>query len=211
VGRISLESTSSENLEAKRIDRYLRYCLPYELLWESLNDIFAFRLRNKVELFPAADLMVLQRGARLPVVVCYYNCVLLNLGDGQIDLTVTPPESFGDMQKQMFVELHQPIHRSNVWFDSAWCMARKLPAVKLRLRAGELAVLPIGSSYCISVVRDCYLMSWSFVGCSLDCLKEVMSLVDKTGDYKRKEVLLEALARYRRIRERKFPLLSNEV
>jgi|JI9StandDraft_2_1071091.scaffolds.fasta_scaffold1663243_1 hypothetical protein len=38
-----------------------------------------------------------------------------------------------------------------------------------------------------------------------------MSLVDKTGDYKRKEVLLEALARYRRIRERKCPLLTNEV
>ncbi len=132
----------------------MRYCVPCDLLWESLNDIFSFRLRNKTELFPAPDLMVLQRGARLPVVVCYYNCVLLNLGDGEIDLTVTLPESFEDMQKQMFVELHQLIHRSNVWFDSAWCMARKLPAVRLRLRAGEMVVLPISSSYCVSVVND---------------------------------------------------------
>ena len=74
-----------------------------------------------------------------------------------------------------------------------------------------MAILPIGSTYCVSAVRDCYLMTWSFVGCSLNSLKEVMSLVDKTGDYKRKEVLLEALARYRRIRERKCPLLTNEI
>lgn len=162
---------SSINSEAKRIDRCLRYYLPQELLWESTNDIFAFRLRNKSDIFPAPELMVLQQGARLPVTVCYYNCVLLNLGDGPMDITVTPAESFGDMQKQMFVELHQPINRCNFWFDSAWCAARKLPASRLRLRAGEILVLPIGSTYCVSVVRDCYLMTWSFVGCSLDCLK----------------------------------------
>ena len=62
-----------------------------------------------------------------------------------------------------------------------------------------MAVLPIGSCYCLSAVRDCYVMSWSFVGCSLKCLQELMSLVDKTGDYKRKEVLLEALDKYRRM------------
>ena len=154
---------------------------------------------------------MLQRGARLSVVVCYYNCVLFNLGDGTIDLTVTPPESFGEIQKQMFTEMHQSIHRSNVWFDSTWCVSRGLSSTRLLMRTGEMVVLPVGSSYCLSAVRDCYLMSWSFVGCSLDCLKEVMSLVDKTGDYKRKDVLLEAQARYRQIRKRKCPLLSSEM
>lgn len=80
--------------------------------------------------------MLLQKEARLPVTVCFYNCVLLNLGDGPIDLVITSPESFSEVQKQMFVELHRSIHRCNIWFDSAWCIARNLPVVKLRLWAG---------------------------------------------------------------------------
>lgn len=131
-----LRKYSQPNQESKRVEKYLRMCLPDILQWENSNDIFSFRLRNKCELVAPPEFLLMQKGAMLPVVVCYYNCVILNLGDGPIDLAITPPDMFGDIQKQMFMEMHQPINRSNVWFDSAWCNMRGLSSVKLRLQAG---------------------------------------------------------------------------
>jgi hypothetical protein len=57
----SLTVKIMDDIECRRFDRYLRMYLPPAILWTSLNDLFGFHLKNKAELFPSPELLILQR------------------------------------------------------------------------------------------------------------------------------------------------------
>jgi hypothetical protein len=53
-----------------------------------------------------------------------------------------------------------------------------------------MIILPVGSVYCCRTVEDCYIATWSFLGCSIACLKELNKLIDKTYDLRRRSLLM---------------------